>query len=457
MNDIKNNNSHKEDPPQNPEAEGAVLGSILLRPSILTDIQGVLSPEDFFQKDNQEIYRALVSLFQDGEDFESDPIIVVDRLAKQAGDSRQEWSKKLLNIEVPTSAHYKSYTRQVREAAVTRGILSVVEKIRGQARGQAEVERLVQDLRDLTAEIDLVGLQDPVPFDIEEVFKLIKESPEGMKSGYRGLDKFIEFCPSELIVIAARPRHGKTTLAINLYLNMIEKYSDLPFVFFSHEMNMEQVLIKMIGARTGESYKGIKNNIREEMFNKSQGKAMDQFREYSRGRRLYIVNEPRWGVDRIVSYCRGVKANCEGIGAVFVDYIGLVADREAGDRESTEQRYSRVVNSLRIASQELNCPIIALSQMSREGVKGKTPKARYPRLDQLRYSGRIEQEAATVLAIYNKTEDEKREMDEAEMDDNYGAIEGTAELRLFNLKSRFGPGNKPLPFQMIQGNKIEEL
>jgi len=331
----------------------------------------------------------------------------------------------------------------------------MIQKVKS---GQVSIGDLRQFVNDkITIESNLIGTDPPAPLDINEVFQMIQEAPAGLNSGYDVLDRFVEFCPSELIVIAARPRHGKTTLAINLYLNMIKKYSDIPFVFFSHEMNMEQVLIKMIGARTGEGFKGIKNNIRQGLLNSNQTKVLDLFREYSQGSRLYVVNKPRWGVERIVSYCRGVKANCEGIGAVFVDYIGLVADREAGDRESTEQRYSRVVNSLRIASQELNCPIIALSQMSREGVKGKTPKARYPRLDQLRYSGRIEQEAATVLAIYNKTEDEKREMDEAEMDDNYGAIEGTAELRLFNLKSRFGPGNAPLPFQMIQGNKIEEL
>jgi replicative DNA helicase len=331
----------------------------------------------------------------------------------------------------------------------------MIQKVKS---GQVSIGDLRQFVNDkITIESNLIGTDPPAPLDINEVFQMIQEAPAGLNSGYDVLDRFVEFCPSELIVIAARPRHGKTTLAINIFLNMIEKYAEQPFVFFSYEMNMEQILIKLIGSRTGEGFKGIKNNIREGLLNNNQAKVLDLFREYSQGSRLYVVNKPRWDVSRLISYCRGIKEEAGAIGAVFVDYIGLVADMGGGDRDSTEQRYSRVVHALRIASQELNCPIIALSQMSREGVKGKTAKSRYPSLDQLRYSGRIEQEAATVLAIYNQTEDEKREGDEVGQDEDYGVVGSQAQLWLFNLKSRFGPGNKPLPFVMTQGNKIEEL
>lgn len=433
----------------------AVLGAMILEGDTVRDIATGLRAEDFYLSKHRLIFQALVNLYQAGT-----PADLVT-LTKYFQDNGQigvaggpAYLTGLINY-LPTVVNYPHYVRIVKADALKREIIQGAAEIQGAARGPEEVGKLRDKLRALAEELDLSGVEKPEPVNVDAILEDIKRATAGLSTGYLSLDRFVEFNPCELIVLASRPRHGKTTLALNLCVNMLEKYPERPFIFFSYEMNREQILVKLVGAMTGESYKEIRNQIRDERLTKENLESLSKLSKHGEEKRLYLVNEPRWNVDRIASYCQGVKAEHKTVGAVFVDYIGLVALLEKA--ETVEQQYARVANVLRIASQELNCPVLAISQTSREQEKGKKEKDRYPRLDQMRYSGAIEQEATTVLALYNQEVDKRVDIEEAPAEDGYGEVDKAAQLWLFNLKSRYGPGNKPLPFVLKNGNKIEEI
>lgn len=441
--------------PTAPEAEAAILGVILLESKLLNDIATRLRVEDFYYGQNKAVYATMLDLHR--TDTPVDLITLTDRLKKTGkleaagGDA---YVVELLESQ-PTTANYAYHAQLIRSAATKREIIKAAAGLQARARGPAEMRELREQILAMADGLNLSGIERPEPIDVEAILADIKRAPEALNTGYPALDRFIEINPAELIVLASRPQHGKTTLALNLCLNMLEQYPGRPFVFFSHEMTLEQVLAKMIGALTCQQYRTIKEQIRSEQLKPETLKALAALEKYGEERRLYIVNRPRWGVERILDYCQGVKGDQGQIGAVFVDYIGLVARLEPGDQ--VEQKYARVAAYLRIAAQELNCPVLAISQISREADKGKTEKQRYPRLDQMRYSGAVEQEATTVLGLFNQEVDNRRDIDEAQGAEGYGEVEKEAQLHLLTLKSRYGSGNKPLSLVLKNGNRIEEI
>lgn len=441
--------------PYSQEAEAAVLGAMIQRADLVGSSR--LRPEDFYDHRHRRIYQALVDFDLAGKPAD---LITLTEHFKSKGELDQVggavYLTDLVNeLPVGKEGNYQAHVRIVKTLAIKREISQRAAAISAEALGKEDVAKLKERIRTLGDSLDLSVVERPEPINVEAILRDIKRTPAGLSTGYKLLDSFVDFNPSELIVLAARPGHGKTTLAVNLCASMLAQYTDRPFIFFSYEMNKEQILAKLVGARTGESYKEILGQIRDDKHEQRTTEALGELEKCGEGRRLYLVNEPRWNVDRIVSYCQGVKAEHRTIGAVFVDYIGLVAMLEVA--EMVEQKYARVAQVLRIASQELDCPILLISQISREGQQNKQPKQRYPRLDQMRYSGAIEQEATTVLALFNLEADRRLDVEDAQTGKDYGEKESKAQLLLFNLKSRYGPGNRLLKFKLINGNRIEEI
>lgn len=445
----------EKQPPHSPEAEAAVLGAMTLRADLVRTSR--LRPDDFYLPAHRMIYRALVDFSQAGKPAD---LVTLTEHFKSKGELAKLGGAAYLTglvdgLPVGPAGGYQAHVQIVKTLAIKREISQRAAAISSEALGEADVAKLKEKIRTLGESLDLSVVERPEPININEILRSLKTTPAGISTGYPSLDRFVELNPCELIVLASRPRHGKTTLALNVCAKMLEKYPDRPFIFFSYEMNHEQIMVKLVGAMTGESYKAIRGELRGAKYQTSTMEALGELKQYGEERRLYLVNEPRWPVDRILSYCQSVKAERGTIGAVFVDYLGLVALLEKD--ETVEQQYARVANGLRIASQELNCPVLAISQISREADKARKGKERYPRLDQMRYSGAIEQEATTVLGLFNQEADKRLEIDEAPKEESYGEVGPEALLYIFNLKSRYGPGSKPLPFKLINGNKIEEL
>ncbi len=325
------------------------------------------------------------------------------------------------------------------------------------------IERIKNDFAALNLNQSTVS---PMSFDIASVRLEASVVPEGKKIGYSELDETIAIMPSELTVIGARPRHGKTSFACNLLMNWVSLYKADPFVFFSYEVNQVQLFCKLISLLTGRqqnsvkttgySYRDVAKYLQtRDNFNTDIENAIETLRRYES--QLFLVANSKTTIEQLVSYSEGVKKNWGKIGAILVDYIELV---KVDEENSEELRIASIVHQLRIASQSLDTPVVALAQMNRATVTGggggkqiKKIEARRPVLEGLRYSGRQEQEASTVLGLFNRY----IESSDASSEDDQSKIEGSvsaAPLEVITHKNRYGEANKIINtvFNMVTGN-----
>jgi DNA primase len=330
------------------------------------------------------------------------------------------------------------------------------------------LERVQKDLLDLNVAKTQVL---PTSLDVANLKVAAGVCPEGKKTGYASLDETIALMPSELTVIGARPRHGKTSFACNLLLNWAQLHKSDPFIFFSYEVNQVQLFAKLVSLLTGRQSNQVKSagySFREVIQYLRSGtlkanadieKAMGTLKTYEH--QLFLMTEPTTTIDQLVAYSKAVSAKWGKVGAILVDYIELV---KVSEEKSEELRIASIVNQLRIASQILNTPVVALAQMNRSTVTGggggkqiKKIEGRRPVLEGLRYSGRQEQEASTVLGLFNRY----IESSDACSEDDQSKIEGTitaAPLEVIVHKNRYGESNKivKMVFNMFTGSIAEE-
>ena len=326
--------------------------------------------------------------------------------------------------------------------------------------GEESTGDILNFIRELPSRYYITTLEEPVPLNPDLVMEHIINSPEGIVTGYPTLDRYGRINVPSLNVIGARSGHGKTTFAINLVRKMLgaQENSEVPFIFFSLEVPETLFLCKLLGAETGIPYDEILKEIRVERLRKEVTEALDKYRKEGR---LFLVAERGQTVEKVSSYCRGVKREYGGLGAVFVDYIGLLVPKGGGD--NTEQQYAKTITGLSDIAHELEIPVFALSQMNRESAKNQSKEVRhrYPRPDQLRWSGQIEQDADRIMGLFNHTYDESiQQIEAADKDDMTSSINyqrpSAAQVALLSLKDRYGAGFNPIQFRMEHGVRMEE-
>ena len=352
------------------------------------------------------------------------------------------------NLEDKARPVRERRAREKQEAAYRAAITEAGEMLE-----QGKVKEIEDYLIDKAARIGSMAMADKVgPMSVDAGLAAMTEAPAGMKTGYAALDAWVSFHPSELIVIGARSRHGKTTLAINLYTRMLEAHR-APLLFFSYETDLRRLTGKMIGSISGEAITEIERMRRENAPSEAMQEAIDKLKRYEREGSLFGVFNPRYTVEDVLSYSMHVKEKQGEVKAIFVDYLGLLAIKQEG--ENVEQQYAKIVNRLRIAAQELECPVFLLSQLNREVDKaGKLHGI--PRLHHLRYSGQIEQEAATVLLLRNMTveEAERGELEDRELGDGEDPM---ANVKVYIPKNRYGPiPHRPVDMVMRNGQRFED-
>lgn len=424
-------------PPQNLEAEQAVLGGMLTDPGTIPTVQGLLEVGDFYSNQHKIIFQRILDLSSKGK--LTDQITLADYL-RTKGELEEvggvAYIIGCINL-VPSVSTIPYYCEIVKEKAIQRAFIDIATQLKQEALVGEEFSKVLEKAKDLYTKLALRGRPEKIePLSIERYIKDVQSSPQSKGTGYKRLDKYVKLNASELIIIGARPRHGKTTFALNLLLKMAEKHWPEPFIFFSYEVNYEQLVSKLISILSkGFTYYDVRDHYKVEKEHREIDKATDRLREYENN--LYLVNEPGYTVDQIIGYSQKVREKHGSIGAVFVDYIELIKTTE---KDTEELRVADIVNKLRIASQELNTPVIALAQMNRQTVRGI--KRKKPTLEGLRYSGRQEAEATTVLGLYNeeveKIEDEEREGIEG--------IDSDTVLEVICLKNRYAEPNKVIPF-----------
>lgn len=281
------------------------------------------------------------------------------------------------------------------------------------------------------------GLVIPEPHFLNDYLEVMKETPEGLLTGFKDLDEKIRIPQGAITIIAGRPRHGKSTIMLNMMMRMIELYPNKAFYFFSYELPWDKIITMLImsiakkkisefGEPNFDAYEGYIKNFEENKGTFEEiDKALNYYDKLARSGRLFIFDKA-WN-DRdlkkfIIQY--GTK---EDTGAIFVDYLQKIPLENSGSQRYIEIKQAS--EALREAAVTNNIPIIAGAQLRREqNSKGKANK---PRLENLRESGDIEQDASLVLGIYNKKAEE--------LDSQEGAGQnGDNSIEIIILKNRFG-------------------
>ncbi len=388
-------------PPQNIEAEQAVLGSMLIDPEAIERVAQFLQPEDFYREAHQHIFKASLTLYERREP--TDFVTICDELRRMSlldDIGNETYVASLANV-TPTSVHAEHYGHIVERCAVMRRIISAASEIAGigydtQLEVDEALDRAEQVLFSLArhaADQDFVHIR---PIVDEYWEKLIgarqgeQEAP-GIRSGFKGLDRLTAGLQrSDLIIIAGRPSTGKTTLALNVASSLAILDPHVPVGIFSLEMSSEQLAQRFLCmlARV-DSHRLRLGELTEREWENLTG-MVGALTDAP----IYVDDSGFLNSMELRTKARRLQARAN-IGLLIVDYLQLIQGRRGG--ENRVQEISEISRSLKALARELNIPIIAISQLSRAVEQRENHR---PMLSDLRESGALEQDADLVMFVY---------------------------------------------------------
>ena len=387
-------------PPQSLEAEQAVLGSILIDSRCITDVVGVVTPEDFYLQQNRDIYETIYTMFNFSQHI--DPVTVLDKMKERGVYDEAhsyDYIAQLLQI-TPTAANVKQYCAIVRDKALLRNLGTAAGEITGLVQegvgtAQEILEASEKKIYALRKENSGDSLQHigKVLLNVYDRLEELAESGSdiaGLSTGLHDLDRKINgLNKSDLLLIAARPGMGKTSLALNVALN-VAKSTDKTVAFFSLEMSREQLATRLL---SNESFVDNQKLTTGKLDEEDWGKLSLASSALSQTD-IRVDDNPAITVAEMNAKCRRL----DNLGLVVIDYLQLMTAAAPG--KSGENRVtvvSEISRALKIMAKELNVPVICLSQLSRAN-ESRTDKR--PMLSDLRESGAIEQDADSVMFIY---------------------------------------------------------
>ncbi len=395
-------------PPQNIEAEESVLGSMLIEAGAVLTASEILSPEDFYKENHRIIFRRMLEMTETQEAV--DMVTLSDKLRATGEFERVGGMSELARLAnfVPTAANVEYYAKIVADKAVTRRLIGAATEIASSAyRGSDDLDVLLDKAEQEIFQVaqrrtrqGYVALKDVLVETLERLEHLASHGGEtmGVPSGLGDLDRITTgFQPSDLIILAARPSVGKSSLAANMARNACLK-ADVPVIMFSLEMSKEQVAQRLLCSEAAIPSQKLRNGMLDEDEWRRLSTALGRLGEA----RIYIDDTPGISVMEIRTKCRRLKAEF-GLGMVIVDYLQLM--RSSHKAENRQQEISEISRSLKGLARELNVPLIALSQLSR-AVEQR--QRQIPQLSDLRESGAIEQDADIVMFLYNDAEMEQQ-------------------------------------------------
>ena len=416
-------------PPQSLEAERALLGGVMLRPDAIHEVTDLVSSESFYAEKHRAIYRSFIALAAGGSPI--DLLSVANYLKEQNELERAGGNGYLADLvsAVPTSANIKYYAEIVQKKSMMRGIIEAAATITELGYDESQdIEQIVDQAEKRMGEATanptmrkFVAIGDELKEAWERFDNLSKGDNEmrGVPTGYQALDNMLAgFQRSDLIILAARPSVGKTTLALDIARQTAIKYGT-PVGIFSLEMSSQQLVDRMLAAEARvNAWKLRTGKIdTDDEFEAIRG-AMERLSKAP----IYIDDQPANNALIMRSVARRLKRE-NGIGLIIVDYLQLMAPTSARSSDSMVQQVTEISRSLKQLAREIDVPVLALSQLSRavEQRRGK------PRLSDLRDSGSIEQDADVVMFIHR----------EDKMNDNGAEKTNIAEIMI--EKHRNGP------------------
>ena len=378
-----------------------MLGAVLIDEEVLADASEHVGAEDFYDKRHSMIFGAMMRLYERHKPVDlltlTDELQKKDQLAEVGGSA---YLTELTNY-VPTAAHASSYAEIVAQKAVRRRLIKASADISQlgfdeNTTTQELLEKAEAELfsvSDQSLKQDLVSLESILTDSFDRIEELHRNKGQlrGIRTGYRDLDTMTAGLQrSDLIIIAARPAMGKTTLVTNLAYNVatIEKK---PVLFFSLEMSKEQLTDRMLADASGvDSWNIRTGNLSDDDWAKLS-EAMGEMAEAP----IFIDDTPGLSVLEMRTKARRAMHD-QQLGLVIVDYLQLM-QANGNHNGNRVQEVSEISRGLKLIARELNVPVIALSQLSRS-VESRTPPV--PQLADLRESGSIEQDADIVSFIY---------------------------------------------------------
>ena len=440
-------------PPQNLEAEEAVLGSILLEQDSIISVMEFLVPDDFYRVAHQLIFAAMIELNQNSEAI--DPITVSEKLRQKNQIDNVGGEAGIIELldKVPTAANVEFYTQIVLEKSTRRKLIKTSTNIVKNAYQEDETIANVLD----TAERDILSVSEgrnkagfiPIRDVLHDAYESLEERSKnngevtGIATGYIGLDRMTSgLHADELIILAARPSVGKTAFVLNIAKNVAVNLNETVAIF-SLEMGAESLVERIICSHASINAGHLKT-----------GKLTDE--EYTQyfvatgvlaEAPIYIDDTPGIRGSEIRARCRRLKQERNNLGLVVIDYLQLI---EGNGKESRQQEVSEISRNLKKLAKELKVPVIALSQLSR-GVEQRQDKR--PIMSDIRESGSIEQDADIVAFLY-RDDYYRQEPDE---NGQVPEVEPNSTIEVIIEKNRSGPrGTVELNF-MKEFNKFTNL
>lgn len=396
--------------PFNTEAEVYVLGSIFIDNKIIDGLIGKLADTDFYEPRHVMIYRAMVNLRNNGNQI--DVLSVVEELKRLNYNDVPNISNYLVDIidSVPSIASVKLYIEIVEEKAIERKLLHKMQGLSDDILNHRyelndmldKVETNIMEVIKLRRTSEFMTLNEAAEEVFEKINSYVGKDQEiiGLDTGYPNLNKAtLGFQKGDLMILAARPAVGKSSYAINLALQ-IAKNNDAHVAFFSLEMSIEQLMMRIYSYQAGVDL----SKIRSGKLNNDELLLLSLAKEDLSKQKLYFDVSPSSNIADIRTKCRQLK-NAGKLDFVVIDYLQLItAENTKGNRQEEVSKISRQLKTL---AQELQVPILALSQLSR-GVEDRENKT--PQLADLRESGSIEQDADIVFFIYRRKDVEDQDV-----------------------------------------------
>lgn len=438
-------------PPQNLEAEQAILGGLLLEGNAFDQVGDVLVAEDFYRPSHQVLYKCIVELHQKSLPID---LITASNLLQHKGEFEAaggtSYLVELVNQSI-SSANIQTYAQIVKDKAILRRAIQASSEIIEKAYGEDfpdihvfldQSEEKFYKLSETKVSEGLVASDDIVKLSLIKIEELYKQKADitGVGTGLTHLDKMTSgFHSGELIIVAARPSMGKTAFSLNLagHMALREKKT---VAYFSLEMSKESVMTRLLACEARINMKEIRSGRLPDY---AWPKLIQTAGHISESK-LYIDDTSGISPLEVRSRARRLKAK-HGLDIIMIDYLQLMDLKQKV--ESRERAVSEISKSLKALSKELQVPVVALAQLNR-GVEGRTEKR--PMLSDLRESGSIEQDADVIMMLfredyYEKDDPEKLGQAEVIIGKQRNGPTGTVKLKWESEIGRFRDGDMESP------------
>jgi replicative DNA helicase len=416
-------------PPQNLEAEKSLLGSLLIDKEAMVRIADIIEPEDFYKNAHSDIFLAVQELYSKSEPID---LLTLSTKLHEKGQLEKMGGRGYLaglSTAVPTSSHIQQYAKIIRRKSTLRKLLSAASNITQLSyKEDDDVDKVLDEAQQHLYGVTQKHLKQSftdIRVVLSDAFERIDELHKergklrGIATGFTKLDNLLAgLQKSDLVILAARPSVGKTSLALDI-ARVAALKSKIPVGIFSLEMSKEQLVDRMLCAEAGvDLWKMRTGNLSDRPDSEDFpriGRAMGILSEAS----VYIDDTPGNNVMSIRTKARRLQAE-HGLGLIIIDYLQLMESHNGKGSDNRVQEVAEMSRNLKGIARELNVPVLALSQLSRAV---EQTKPAIPKLSHLRESGSIEQDADVVMMLYRKAADRNYRLEDIPPDErNIGEI-----------------------------------